>query len=95
MGIAYGDAMEKWSTVEVCNFISSKGFQEDVIQLFSVNRISGEVLPLLTDGDLKELGVAALGDRKLLLKYFKTADLFVENSIRKVKCYLHTVWVPW
>ena len=76
--------MEKWSTAEVCNFIASKGFQEDVIELFNVNRISGEVLPLLSDGDLKELGVAALGDRKLLLKCFKTLDLVVENSTRKV-----------
>ena len=62
----------------MCNFIAFKGFQQDVIQLFNVNRISGEVLPLLSDGDLKELGVAALGDRKLLLKCFKALDLVVE-----------------
>ena len=55
--------MEKWSTDKVCSFIAGKGFQEDIINLFSVNRISGEVLLLLSDGDLKELGVAALGYR--------------------------------
>ena len=65
-----------------------KASKEDVINLFSVNRISGEVLPLLSDGDLKELGVAALGDRKLLLKHFKTADQLAENARGMVKIVL-------
>ena len=68
------NGMEKWTTNEVCSFIANKGFQEDVVELFSVNRITGEVLSLLTEDDLKELGVAALGDRKLLLKALKTAQ---------------------
>ena len=84
--IAYSNRSWKSAVPLKCAVLSvaSKGFQEDVIRLFSVNRISGEVLPQLNDGDLKELGVAALGDRKLLLKLFKTVDLVVENSTRKV-----------
>ena len=64
--------MERWSTSEVCEFIAEKGFEEDVIELFRVNRIRGPVLSLLTDAELKELGVAAMGDRKLLLKLFQS-----------------------
>ena len=63
--------MESWSAEEVCCFIAEKGFEKDVIELFRVNRIRGPVLSLLTDAELKELGVAALGDRKLLLKLFQ------------------------
>ena len=42
--------------------------------------ISGEVLPLLSDRDLKELGMAALGDRKS----FKMVELVVDNSTQKI-----------
>lgn len=39
----------------------------DFAETFRANRIRPEVLPSLTNEDLKELGVTALGDRKLLL----------------------------
>ena len=63
--------MDSWSADEVCCFVADKGFESDVVELFRVNRIRGPVLSLLTDAKLKELGVAALGDRKLLLKLFQ------------------------
>ena len=69
------NVMEKWIVNDICHFIADKGFHEDVLDLFSLNRVRGEVLPLITDGDLKELGVAALSDRKLLLKAFQTASV--------------------
>ena len=34
---------------------------------FLANRIDGEVLPRLTSEDLREIGVAAVGDRRKLL----------------------------
>jgi class 3 adenylate cyclase len=37
-------------------------------EAFASNDIGLDVLPELTDADLKELGVASLGDRKRLLK---------------------------
>lgn len=40
---------------------------EGYIQAFREQRIDLDILPSLTDGDLKELGVNALGDRKRLL----------------------------
>ena len=59
---------------ELCNFIEDEGFEKDVVELFRGNRIRGPVLPLLTSEDLKELGVAALRDRKILLKLFSARD---------------------
>ena len=37
-------------------------------EAFASNDIDLDVLPELTDADLKDLGVASLGDRKRLLK---------------------------
>jgi class 3 adenylate cyclase len=37
-------------------------------QRFAENEITGSILPDLTDADLKELGVSALGHRRLLLR---------------------------
>ena len=75
--------MDSWSVEEVCRFIEEKGFENDVIELFRANRIRGQVLSMLTDAELKELGVTALGDRKILLKLFQRASDF-ENSNDKV-----------
>ena len=76
--------METWSVEEVCGYIEEKGFENDVIELFRANRIRGPVLSMLTDDELKELGVAALGDRKILLKLFQhtslTSDFVNSNS---------------
>ena len=40
---------------------------------FGVNAVDWEVLPELTDGDIRELGVSALGHRKKLLKAIRAA----------------------
>lgn len=72
--------MESWSVEEVCGFIEEKGFEKDVIELFRANRIRGPVLSTLTDEELKELGVAALGDRKLLLKLFQHTSDFTNSN---------------
>lgn len=82
--------MESWSTAEVCCFIEAKGFEKDVTELFRANRIRGEVLPLLTDTDLKELGVAALGDRKLLLKLFEPTTTMLSTVNDSISTKKHT-----
>ena len=58
--------MENWSVEEVCQFLKRNDFEENVIQAFRVNKVRGRVLPLLNDEDLKQLELAALGDRKYL-----------------------------
>ena len=51
----------------VSSWLASVGF-ERYAEAFEAQDISVDVLPELTDADLKELGVATLGDRKRLLK---------------------------
>ena len=75
------EQMESWSVQEVCSFIEEKGFEKDVIELFRKNRIRGPALSLLSEEDLKELGVAALGDRKILLKLLQPTTLTDKNKV--------------
>lgn len=58
--------MEHWTVDEVCQFLRKNDFEENVIRAFRVNKVRGRVLPLLNDEDLKQLELAALGDRKYL-----------------------------
>ena len=59
-------AMENWSVADVSGFLIENGFDEEVVELFRCNKIRGKVLKLLTDGDMKEMGLTAIGDRRLL-----------------------------
>ena len=52
--------------MDVVQWLQALGFEE-YADSFVENRIDEEVLPLLTDEDLRVLGVAALGDRKKIL----------------------------
>ena len=59
--------MEKWNVAEMCGFLVKEGFDEEVVELFQANKIRGRVLKLLREKDLKQFGVTALGDIRLLL----------------------------
>src|SRR5262245_23538747 len=48
---------------------------ERYAQLFEAQRIELDVLPSLTDADLKEIGITALGDRKRILSAIAQAHL--------------------
>jgi class 3 adenylate cyclase/predicted ATPase len=52
---------------EVCEWLDSLGFRQ-YQPVFTQNAIAWELVPELTDQDLRELGVAALGHRKQLLR---------------------------
>lgn len=52
--------------MDIAAWLRRSGFGEYAAS-FAENRIDSSLLPLLTNDDLKELGVAALGDRKKLL----------------------------
>ena len=58
--------MESWSVAEVSEFLVANGFDEEAVELFRRNKIRGKVLKLLTDRDLQEMGLTAIGDRRLL-----------------------------
>lgn len=57
---------EDLNVAEICQLLREKGFQDDVVEVFRMNKIDGSVLVELDADDMKELGVKALGDRKKL-----------------------------
>ena len=72
--------MESWSVLDVSDFLTANNFDEEVVKVFRCNKINGKVLSLLTEADFKELGLTALGDRRLLSHLLK--------ELKKVKCHL-------
>ena len=57
--------VNEWTNQEVCDWLNQIGFG-DCIEEFKENHIEGDSLLTLNNNDLKELNVAALGDRKIL-----------------------------
>jgi len=72
--------MEYWSVDTVCEFLSRNDFEEDVVETFRINRISGEVLPLLDADYLKELGLCSL-DQKHFLRVLCKAQKKLEKEV--------------
>ena len=96
-------AMENWTVDDVCQFLRKNDFEEKVIQAFKVNKVRGRVLPLLNDEDLKQLELAALGDRKYL-QHLLSSGCRKENEVNygrwiiRLKldtwyCIYKTVWL--
>lgn len=63
-------SFESWSPSEVADFIKSNGFPSES-GLFRDNDISGDLLPLLTDDHLKDMGITAIGPRVLIHKLIR------------------------
>ena len=53
---------------KVCELLKKKDFDEEVVEVFRKNKVSEAVLIELDYDDLKELGIVALGDRKMIKK---------------------------
>lgn len=66
VAIAIAATMESWSVAEVSEFLVANGFDEEAVELFRRNKIRGKVLKLLMDRDLQEMGLTAIGNRRLL-----------------------------
>ena len=56
------------SVNKVCELLKKKDFDEEVVEVFRKNKVSEAVLIELDNDDLKELGIVALGDRKMIKK---------------------------
>ena len=63
---------ESWSPSEVADFVKSNGFPSESA-LFRENEISGDLLPLITDDHLKDMGITAIGPRVLIYKLIRDA----------------------
>ena len=57
--------VNEWTTKEVSEWLSQIGFG-DCIDDFRENNIEGDSLLFLSNDDLKELGISALGDRRIM-----------------------------
>jgi SAM domain (Sterile alpha motif) len=60
--------------------LAEHGFAK-YVDAFASNDVDLDVLPELTDADLKDLGVASLGDRKRLLKAIASLASAEKSSV--------------
>lgn len=79
--------MEHWNIGEVCEFLSKNGLKEDIVEAFRVNKITGSVLLLLSDDDLRELGLSSP-----IQKHFHRVLLKTQEEMNEVRYPVHT-WV--
>ncbi|KAK8842592.1 Zinc finger C2HC domain-containing protein 1A [Tritrichomonas musculus] len=59
---------ETWTTEQLVQQLNSNGFQ-DVSSCFSKHEITGDLLPLMEDDHLKEIGISSVGRRLHVTKW--------------------------
>lgn len=55
---------EKWTPEELADYIQRRESIGNYAELFRDQKIDGSIAHSITDDDLKEMGVSAIGDRK-------------------------------
>jgi len=58
---------ESWTSYEIAQFIQSKEDIGNYATLFQSHRIDGSVAHRITDDDLKDMGITAIGDRHRII----------------------------
>jgi hypothetical protein len=74
---AHQTAVLDWSPGEVVHWIRSLGFEDDIVQKFYYNDISGSILLELQAEDLKELDILSFGKRHRLMNSIQS----LRNSV--------------
>lgn len=59
-----------WTASDVSEQLNSNGFGY-AASTFRENEITGDLLPMLTEDHIKEMGITSIGQRLLLLKYIR------------------------
>ena len=62
----------QWSSSEVASYLQSKEELGNYAELFQSHKIDGSVAYRLTDEDLKDMGIKAIGDRHRILSALET-----------------------
>ena len=57
-----------WDPTKVAAYLKEKADLGEYYEMILNHKISGEVAPRLSDQDLKEMGIASIGDRKRFIK---------------------------
>jgi hypothetical protein len=58
----------KWDATQMASYLKAKADLGDYYEMIVEHKVTGEVAPRLTDADLKEMGIASIGDRKRFSK---------------------------
>lgn len=78
--------MANLSVSDICEILA-KQFDEDVVETFRSNKIDSPTFMDLTNEDLKELGITALGDRKNISKLKdKLQDMDASRQVWCLSC---------
>ena len=84
---------EEMTVEEVGKWLISKGFS-DFVQIFTDNEIDGSVVLKLTDSELKEIGVKALGKRKKIISAIEEEKSFIGKKSKSEPAPPATVLQP-
>ena len=59
-----------WTTDDLCDQLSSNGF-DYAVSPFTKNQVTGDLLQMITEDHLKEMGIQSIGKRLLLLQWIR------------------------
>lgn len=59
-----------WTADDVCDQLNSNGFDYAATP-FTKNQVTGDLLPMITEDHLKEMGIQSIGKRLLLLQWIR------------------------
>ncbi|KAJ5384908.1 Sterile alpha motif type 2 [Penicillium concentricum] len=62
---------QDWTPLEVVEWMQGLGLEDDIVNTFLANDISGSILLELQNEDLKELEIASFGKRRKVMGYIK------------------------
>lgn len=72
-----------WSSLEVTAYIQSKEQIGNYAEMFQKHKIDGTIAHRLTDSDLKEMGVFAIGDRHRILSALEKLRMAKDQKDRE------------
>ncbi|KAJ5163242.1 Sterile alpha motif type 2 [Penicillium coprophilum] len=74
---------QDWTPLEVVEWMQSLGLEDDIVNTFLANDISGSILLELQNEDLKELEIASFGKRRKVMGYIKNlrgSSMFIDTD---------------
>ena len=77
---------EEWNSKQLADYLTKAGLGE-YSEMFIVHKITGRLAPLLSDLDLKEMGISIVGDRLRVKSLILTLGRSVRYNTRT-----RTIW---
>ena len=73
-----------WTVDDVCQQLEANDF-DYAVSIFSNNEITGDLLPMITEDHLTEMGIESIGKRLLLLQWIRETAGFVAPQSSSAK----------